>query len=832
CAATMKHLLALLVMLGSFQHALPESYSCSASEFKLDGEYILGGLFDIHHRNSSVVYNRPVIVDCSRQSFTLSSYRMFQVMRFAVQEINNSSLILPNVSLGYEIFDHCSDKFNFQAILNMISRNGSIQVLRCVNEYLSKVIAVAGPFRSMESMTVAPMFAMNLIPMVNYGSSSSVLSDKWKYPSFLRTTASNKDLIHLIILIIQHFNWNWVAFVSSGDENSQNGLQLFKSKLKDTKICLAYAKELNEMSDHYEILQQLEGLSIEVIIVFAGQSSAVAFIKSAIKHNIHSKVWIAGDSWSLNKNLPRLSGIKAIGTIIGITETVMPLPGFKDFVYLSQTQRNNRPSTCEQTPSRQTCNQACDLCSDVSPEEIIGENPSYSFATYSAIYAMAHALHNLLLCDIKGCSDNVTVYPFMLLRELKRSNFTILNRHIEFDSNGDPTSTSYAIVFWNQSGQAEKVGSYETDPTLDVPFSINNTQIHWYADQVPVARCSPECSEGFAKKIDGLHQCCFQCNVCPGMTYVNYTDDPYSCIDCRKTEWSKPGSTFCTQRSVEYILFTDPIAITLMFSTGVLLALTLAIVILFALNYDKPVVKSAGGPMCFLLLGCLSASSISVFFFFGKPTVTNCVLRYFLFLLFYTVCLGCFAVRSFQIVCIFKMATKFPKIHSWWVKHNGQWWLIAIVFVLQLLLLTTVFTASPPTPVNDMTSYRDQIILKCAMTRTVIMFLLLTIVLVSLCFIFSYMGKDLPKNYNESKAITLYLLFLILTWITFCTASILYHGKYLQLFNAMSVLSSSYSILFCYFLPKCYIIIFQPQKNTQQHFQGIIQRYTQNISSK
>ncbi|XP_029575646.1 taste receptor type 1 member 2.2 [Salmo trutta] len=828
----MKHLLTLLVMLGSFQHALPESYSCSASEFKLDGEYILGGLFDIHHRSSSVVYNRPVIVDCSRQSFTLSSYRMFQVMRFAVQEINNSSLILPNVSLGYEIFDHCSDTFNFQAILNMISRNGSIQVLRCVNEYVSKVIAVAGPFRSMESMTVAPLFAMNLIPMVNYGSSSSVLSDKWKYPSFLRTTASNKDLIQLIILIIQHFNWNWVAFVSSGDENSQNGLQLFKSKLKDTKICLAYAKELNEMSDHYEILQQLEDLSIEVIIVFARQSSAVAFIKSAIKHNIHSKVWIAGDSWSLNKNLPRLSGIKAIGTIIGITETVMPLPGFKDFVYLSHTQRNNRPTTCEQTPSGRTCNQACDLCSDVSPEEIIGENPSYSFATYSAIYAMAHALHNLLLCDIKGCSDNVTVYPFMLLQELKRSNFTILNRHIEFDSNGDPTCTSYAIVFWNQSGQAQKVGSYETDPAVDVPFSINNTKIHWYADQVPVARCSPECSEGFAKKKDGLHQCCFQCNVCPGMTYVNYTDNPYSCINCRKTEWSKPGSTFCTQRSVEYIPFTDPVAITLMFSTGVLLALTLAIVILFALNYDKPVVKSAGGPMCFLLLGCLSASSISVFFFFGKPTVTNCVLRYFLFLLFYTVCLGCFAVRSFQIVCIFKMATKFPKIHSWWVKHNGQWWLIAIVFVLQLLLLTTVFTASPPTPVNDMTSYRDQIILKCAMSRTVIMFLLLTIVLASLCFIFSYMGKDLPKNYNESKAITLYLLFLILTWITFCTASILYHGKYLQLFNAMSVLSSSYSILFCYFLPKCYIIIFQPQKNTQQHFQGIIQRYTQNISSK
>lgn len=82
-------------------------------------------------------------------------------MRFAVHAINNSSLLLPNVSLGYEIVNHSSDVFNFQAILKLI-----YSISRGINEYLSKVIAVAAPFGSMESVTVAPLFTMNLIPTV------------------------------------------------------------------------------------------------------------------------------------------------------------------------------------------------------------------------------------------------------------------------------------------------------------------------------------------------------------------------------------------------------------------------------------------------------------------------------------------------------------------------------------------------------------------------------------------------------------------------------------------------------------------------------------------
>lgn len=276
---------------------------------------------------------------------------------------------------------------------------------------------------------------------------------------------------------------------------------------------------------------------------------------------------------------------------------------------------------------------------------------------------------------------------------------------------------------------------------------------------------------------------------------------------------------------------TDIGAVLTMVLEGLLLGLTVSVSVVFAINYNTPVVRSAGGPICFLNLGCLSLCSISVFFYFGVPTPSSCVLRYLPFILFYTVCLACFVVRSFQIVCIFKISAQIPNIHIWWVKYHGQWLLISAAFMFQALSLTISFCCDPPRPYNEMLWYPEQIILSCNLNIQASCFsLFLLVSLCCLCFIFSYMAKDLPKNYNEAKAITFCLLLLICTWVIFITEYMLYRGKYIQIFNALAVLSSLYSFLLWYFLPKCYIIIFKPDKNTQQYFQGLIQSYTKTIS--
>lgn len=96
-------------------------------------------------------------------------------MRFTVEEINNSPDLLPNVTLGYDIFDHCSDTQNFPGIFKLISVDNVIQLHGKPIKQQPKVMAVVGPYTSTEARTVAPLFTMSLIPIV------SLIEDNWAF---------------------------------------------------------------------------------------------------------------------------------------------------------------------------------------------------------------------------------------------------------------------------------------------------------------------------------------------------------------------------------------------------------------------------------------------------------------------------------------------------------------------------------------------------------------------------------------------------------------------------------------------------------------------------
>ena len=250
--------------------------------------------------------------------------------------------------------------------------------------------------------------SLSLYLQVNYGSSSSVFSIKAQFPSFLRTVHSNTDSIEVIFNILQHFNWRWVAFLYINNDFGIDGRELFIKRIKDTEICLAYTKGLNDNPDYSQIFKQIETQRIYIIIVFTPEMTAEALIESAIQLNITNKVWIAGESWSLNKRLPKTQGIKNIGTVIGMSQPVQAIPGFDDFIYASKNQNN-----CLNADQNMFCNQDCN-CSSLSAEDVITTNPSFSFTIYSAVYAIAHALRNTLLCGSGRCSGNIKVYPHMM----------------------------------------------------------------------------------------------------------------------------------------------------------------------------------------------------------------------------------------------------------------------------------------------------------------------------------------------------------------------------------------------------------------------------------
>lgn len=224
----------------------------------------------------------------------------------------------------------------------------------------------------------------------------------------MRTVHPNKDVVEVIVNILQNFNWRWVAFLYSDNDYGKDGLELFMEKIKDTEICLAYNKGLNYYTNHSPIFKQIDAQRINVIIIFAPEWNAEALIEAAIQKNFTNKVWIAGDAWSLNKRLPKENGIRNIGTVLGVSEPAMTIPGFSDFIYSSKNQ-----TRCENVGQQKLCNQVCN-CKNLTPEEILAADPSFSFPVYSAVYATSHALHRVLQCGTGRCSDNITVYPYMV----------------------------------------------------------------------------------------------------------------------------------------------------------------------------------------------------------------------------------------------------------------------------------------------------------------------------------------------------------------------------------------------------------------------------------
>lgn len=210
----------------------------------------------------------------------------------------------------------------------------------------------------------------------------------------------------VIVKILQYFRWHWVAFLYSSDEYGTDGQKLFIERIKDTDICLAFTHGLGG-TDYRPIFRSIDSQKINVVVVFAPQWSATPLVQAAIRHNVTDKVWIAGEAWSLNKELPKEEGIRNIGTVIGVSHPIVTIPGFDDFIY--SVKKQNQCESSEQ----QFCNQLCN-CSHVTAEDILAEDPSYGFSVYSAVYAAAHALHNALHCGDGTCDNGVSIYPHVV----------------------------------------------------------------------------------------------------------------------------------------------------------------------------------------------------------------------------------------------------------------------------------------------------------------------------------------------------------------------------------------------------------------------------------
>ncbi|XP_028628450.1 G-protein coupled receptor family C group 6 member A [Grammomys surdaster] len=856
----------LIIVITCFVIILGASQSCHTPDdfvaITSPGHIMIGGLFAIHEKmlSSDDHPRRPQIQKCV--GFEISVFLQTLAMIHSIEMINNSTL-LSGVKLGYEIYDTCTEvTAAMAATLRFLSKfncSRETVIFQCdYSSYMPRVKAVIGAGYSEISMAVSRMLNLQLMPQVSYESTAEILSDKIRFPSFLRTVPSDFYQTKAMAHLIRQSGWNWVGAITTDDDYGRLALNTFAIQAAANNVCIAFKEVLPAfLSDNtieVRINQTLEKIiaeaQVNVIVVFLRKFHVFSLFTKAIERKI-SKIWIASDNWSTATKIITIPNVKKLGKVVGFTFRRGNMSSFHSFLQTLHMYPNDNNKPLHEFAMLFS---ACKHIKDGDLSQCIS-NYSQATLTYDttktienhlfkrndflwhytepglihsiqlAVFALGHAIRDL--CQVRDCQKPNAFQPWELLTVLKNVTFTDGRNSFHFDEHGD-LNTGYDVVLWKEAdGLMTVTKMAEYDLQNDVFITTNQETKREFRELKQIlSKCSKECRPGQMKKATGSqHSCCYECVNCPENYYSNSTDMDHCLLCNNETHWAPVKSTMCFEKEVEYLDWDDSLALLLIALSLLGIAFVLVIGIIFTRNVKTPVVKSSGGlVVCYVMLICHALNFASTGFFIGEPQDFACKTRQTLFGVSFTLCVSCILTKSLKILLAFSFDPNLKTLLKCFYRP------VPIVLTctgIQVVICTLWLVLAAPT-VEENISLPRVIILECEEGSALAFGTMLGYisVLAFVCFVFAFKGRKLPENYNEAKFLTFGMLIYFIAWITFIPVYTTTFGKYLPAVEIIVILISNYGILCCTFFPKCYVILCKQKTNTKSAFLQIVYNYS------
>ncbi|XP_073403139.1 extracellular calcium-sensing receptor-like [Dendrobates tinctorius] len=774
------------------------------------------------------------------------SYQIMQAFIFAVEEINKHPFLLPNITLGFQIYDTCTVvRRAAEGTLWMLSgREPSVPNYHCGEGTLAGIVGDSG---STCSILMAEILSLYRYPQISYFATSPLLSNRNLFPSFFRTVPSDMFQTRGLAALILHFGWTWVGLLASDNDYGQTGIQIVKQEIVQAGACVAFIENImtgqpNSGAPH--IVNVIKDSSAKVVLVLSADADFMPVVEELARQNITRKIWIASEAWSTSILLNKKKFQPVLLGTIGLAIHWGQMDGFVEHLY------NLHPSkfpsdhfllefweemfSCKwtdiYTKAEDMLNQTINECigDEKLERAMTNVDLSITFNVYTAVYAFAWAIHNLLQCKpgkgpfLNGiCANISSLHTWQLLRYIKTVDFETKDKtQIFFDDKGDPPAL-YDIVNWQPSstGSMEQkiVGSYDSRLPKENRMKINIADIIW-GTETPQSKCSPSCPLGTRKAtIPEKPACCFKCVQCPKGEIANVTD----AVECQKCSWDTWPNTqqdLCLRRTIEFLSYDEAMGISLAALSIVSSLFPIGALRIFIHYNTTPIVRANNWSLSCLLLMALLFCFLSSLAFIGYPHPEKCLLRQVAFGLAFTLCISCVLAKTITVVIAFK-ATKPGTSLRRWTGGKVSYSVIVICVLIQISVCVTWLFYAPPFPEYDTQTPSSVIILHCNEGSPFAFWVMLGYLglLATVSFIVAFLARRLPDSFNEAKYITFSMLAFLCVWISFIPATLSSRGKYTVAMEIFAILSSSWAIVVCIFLPKCFIILFRPHLNVRQN---------------
>nr|XP_033771500.1 vomeronasal type-2 receptor 26-like [Geotrypetes seraphini] len=334
----------------------------------------------------------------------------------------------------------------------------------------------------------------------------------------------------------------------------------------------------------------------------------------------------------------------------------------------------------------------------------------------------------------------------------------------------------------------------------------------------PQSKCSQSCPPGFRKSTSKEKPvCCYDCIPCPEGE-ISSQSDMDICIKCPENQWSNQKKDACIPRVITFLSYKEPLGIFLTFISMLFCYINIFILGIFIKYRHTPIVKANNCSLSYVLLVSLMLCFLCSLIFIGQPDKLTCILRQVAFGITFSISLSSVLAKTIIVVLAFQATKPQSKLRNW-MSSSVSNSIVLCCSLLQVLLCLVWLCTAPPFPYHNTESEIGTIVIECNEGSIIAFYCVLGYLglLAAISFVVAFLTRNLPDTFNEAKHITFSMVVFCSVWVSFIPTYLSTRGKYMVAVEIFAILASSAGLLGCIFIPKCFVVLLKPEKNSKKY---------------